>query len=185
MGCVATPVVSAPTVQIRRLTSDEVLAMVAAGILTEDDRVELEDGVLVELSPQDIEHEVAKERLVWFFGQAGLRVRVEAMFLSGDGYRLPDLQVAESFSDVEHPRTVPLAIEVANTSLARDHAKAARYAAAGIADYWIVDVVNEVVIVHREPAGETYGSITEHRSGTVQPLLATPPLALDELFGRS
>jgi Uma2 family endonuclease len=181
---VATPVVSAPTVQIRRLTLDEVYAMADAGILEEDERVELEDGVLVELRPQDVKHEAAKEWLNWYFGQAGLRVRVEAMFLTGDGYRLPDLQVAESFLRTEHPRSVPLAIEVANTSLSRDRAKAARYARAGIPDYWIVDVVGEVVIVHRDPSGEEYATVTEHRDGTVQPLLPAPPLALDELFGR-
>lgn len=181
----ATPVITAPSVQFRRFTLDEVYAMVDAGILEENERVELEDGLLVELSPQDVKHEVAKERLNWYFGQAGLRVRVEAMFLTGEGYRLPDLQVAEEFGVVEHPRIVPLAIEVANTSLGRDRAKAARYAGAGIPDYWIVDVIAEVVIVHRDPSGENYATITEHRDGTIQPLLPAPPLALAELFGRT
>lgn len=180
----AIAVVSPSEVQLRRWTLDEVYAMVAAGIIEENERIELEDGVLVELSPQDVNHEAVKEWLAGFFWQAGLRVRVEAMFLSGDGYRLPDLQVAESFSRTEHPRTVPMAIEVANTSLKRDHAKAARYARAVIADYWIVDVVNEVVIVHRDPSGEKYRTITTHADGAVQPLLPAPPLALHALFGR-
>lgn len=158
--------------------------MVEAGILGENERVELEDGVLVELSPQDIKHEVAKERLNFYFGQAGLRVRVEAMFLTPLGYILPDLQVAETFSLTEHPRTVPLAIEVANTSHQRDRAKAAKYAAAVVPEYWIVDVVGEAVTVHREPAGEEYRTVVEHRSGTIQPLLPAPPLELAELFAR-
>jgi len=182
---VATPVITEPTVQLRRFTLDEVYAMVDAGILEEDERVELEDGLLVKLSPQDPKHEVAKERLIWYLShEAGLRVRVEAMFLTGEGYRLPDLQVAQEFGVEEHPRTVPLAIEVANTSLKRDHAKAARYARAGIADYWIVDVVAELVILHRDPSGDAYATVTEHRGGTIQPLLPAPPLALDALFGR-
>ncbi len=170
--------------QIRRLTVEDVMAMVDAGILQETERVELEDGVLVEMSPQDIKHEDVKEWLNWFFHQAGLRVRVESMFITDLGYVLPDLQVAEVFARGERPRTVLLAIEVANTSQLRDRAKAARYARAGIPEYWIVDVVTETVTAHRDPSGEAYATVTEHRSGTIQPLLPAPPLALDALFGR-
>jgi len=171
---------------IHRLTVDDVLAMSAAGILDEYDRVELVDGLLVDLSPQDPLHEDAKEWLNGFFNRdAGLAVRVKAMFLAAGGYLLPDLQVADEFKRGEHPRTAPLVIEVANTSLARDHEKAADYARAGVPEYWIVNVVAETVIVHREPSGDTYATVAEHHDGELQPPLGAPPLALDALFGRS
>ena len=160
--------------------------MVEAEILTEYDRVELVDGVLVELSPQTPAHEDLKEALVDYFARgAGCRVRVEGMFLIEGGYILPDLLVATEFARGEHPRTAPLAIEVANTSHRRDRQKIADYARAGVAEYWIVDVVAELVLVHRDPVGETYATITEHRDGELQPLLDAPPLGLAELFGRA
>jgi len=177
--------VASPAAPIHRLSVDDVLAMSAAGILDEYDRVELIDGLLVDLSPQDPLHEDAKEWLDRFFNRdAGLAVRVECMFLVADGYVLPDLQVAEVFTRGEHPRTAPLVVEVANTSLQRDREKAADYARAGVAEYWIVDVVGETVIVHRDPSGDTYATVSEHRDGELQPLLEAPPLALDALFCR-
>ncbi len=171
---------------IRRLTPDDVLAMVEAGILDEHDRVELVDGVLVEMSPQTPAHEDAKEWLIRYFSRdARLAVRVEAMFLTDDGYVLPDLQVAKGFPRGEHPRFAALIVEVANTSHRRDREKLADYARAGVPEYWIVDVIGEVVVVHRDPSGDTYATVTEHRDGVLQPLLDAPPLALGALFGQS
>lgn len=171
---------------IHRLSVDDVLAMVEAEILTEYDRVELVDGVLVELSPQTPKHEVAKQRLVRYFGRdTGYDVRVESMLLIDGGYLLPDLQVDENFPVEELPRAAQLVIEVANTSHRRDHEKLADYARAGVPEYWIVDVISEVVVVHRDPVGEAYETVTEHRDGALQPLLDALPLALDALFGRA
>ena len=171
---------------IHRLTVDDVLAMVEAEILTEYDRVELVDGVLVDLSPQTPAHEDAKEWLNHYFVRdADCRVRIEAMFLTDSGYILPDLLVAREFPRGVHPRTAPLAVEIANTSHRRDREKLADYARAGVPEYWIVDVISEVVVVHRDPTGDAYVTVIEHRDGEFQPLLDAPPLALDALFGRS
>ncbi len=171
---------------IHRLTVDDVLAMVEAEILTEYDRVELVDGVLLDLSPQTPKHEVAKERLVRYFGHdAGHDVRVESMLLIGGGYLLPDLQIDEDFPVEELPRTAQLVVEVANTSHRRDRDKLVDYARAGVPEYWIVDVISEVVVVHRDPGGDVYATVTEHRDGVLQPLLDAPPLALTALFSRA
>lgn len=171
---------------IHRLTVDDVLAMVEAEILTEYDRVELVDGVLLDLSPQTPKHEVAKERLNrYFVHDAGHAVRVESMLLIEGGYLLPDLQVAKEFPVEELPRTAQLVIEVANTSHRRDREKLADYARAGVPEYWIVDVVSEVVVVHRDPASDVYATVTEHREGGLQPLLDAPPLALGALLARA
>ncbi|MDQ3632578.1 MAG: Uma2 family endonuclease, partial [Actinomycetota bacterium] len=85
------------------------------------------------------------------------------MFLTEGGYVLPDLQVAKEFPRGEHPRTASLIVEVANTSQRRDREKIADYARAGVPEYWIVDVVDELVVVHRGPSGEAYATISEHR----------------------
>lgn len=48
--------------------------------------------------------------------------------------------------------------------------KAVLYAAAGIGDYWVVDLTRDELVVHREPAGTTFASITRHRDGPVTAL---------------
>jgi len=42
-----------------------------------------------------------------------------------------------------------------------------------------------VVVVHRDPVGGAYATVTEHRDGELQPLLDAPPLPLHALFGRA
>lgn len=172
-------------VPIHRLSPDDVIAMVHAGILDEDDRVELVEGILVEMNPLGPQHEDAKEWLTRHFARDdGLAVRVESMFVTDDGYVLPDLQVAATFVRGQLPRTAELVVEIAQSSHARDREKAATYARASVREYWIVDVVAEVVLVHRGPAGDRYATVTEHRDGELEPMLRAAPVALDALFGR-
>jgi Uma2 family endonuclease len=80
-----------------------------------------------------------------------------------------------------HPTDALLVVEVADTSLRFDRAeKAAVYARAGIRDYWIVNLRDRVLEVHREPApmaeqplGRRYRSITRHTGeDAVSPLFA-------------
>jgi Uma2 family endonuclease len=178
--------VASLAVPIRRLTPENVVAMVEAGILDEDDRLELVDGVLIEMSPVGNAHEVVKENLNWYFShEASHRVRVESMFLYPGGYVLPDLQVALAFPGGEElPHfSPPLVVEIAQSSHARDREKAAIYAERGVPEYWIVDVIDRIVVVHREPADAGYASVTEHQTGVIVPLIDAPPLALSTLFG--
>jgi Uma2 family endonuclease len=63
-----------------------------------------------------------------------------------------------------------LLIEVANSSLRRDRTLKRRiYAAAGIAEYWIVDLRNNVIVVHRDPADDTYRSVFRRAHGELRP----------------
>jgi Uma2 family endonuclease len=81
-----------------------------------------------------------------------------------------------------HPRRPVLALEVAESSLAGDRTiKGSLYARAGIADYWIVNLVEQVVEVYRDPVaamdaphGWHYGSATTLRGGDVVTPLARP-----------
>ena len=70
---------------------------------------------------------------------------------------IPDLAVvAGSPRDYkEHPHTAKLVVKVSDSTLAYDKREKARlYAAAGIQDYWIVDLVHRQLIVHREPQAD-------------------------------
>lgn len=72
----------------------------------------------------------------------------------------------------DHPKTAWLLIEVADSSLARDRTKAKLYAAAGVTEYWIVNLVDEVVEVHREPRAQGYTNSTRHGRGDVLRLVS-------------
>ena len=87
---------------------------------------------------------------------------------------------ARDFSSA-HPSSVALIVEVSETSLAFDRGdKAGLYARAGIADYWIVNLIDGVVEIHREPRsapaayGWHYGSVSLARPGESITPLALP-----------
>ena len=97
---------------------------------------------------------------------------------------VPDLAVvAGSARDyLQKPATASLVVEVSDSSLDYDtNDKASLYAAAGIADYWVVDLVNRQLIVFRSPQANTskpfgfaYANVTLHAAGqAVSPLAAT------------
>jgi Uma2 family endonuclease len=170
-----------------RFTVEDVLAMVAAGILDEDARVELVDGVLVEMSPTGPRHSGVVEWLNAHFASAAgdtLRVRVQDTLLTpGGGFFEPDLFVIEPISRDRLPDCALLVVEVAFTSRQHDLWKAATYAAAGVPEYWIVDVDRDEVLVHREPRDGTYASVERFVPGDhVAPLIDVPPVDVAALL---
>jgi Uma2 family endonuclease len=73
------------------------------------------------------------------------------------------------------PRDLDLVIEICDTSLAFDLTiKAALYARAGIADYWVLDVPGRSLIVHRDPQGDRYASVTAYNEQESLTPLAAP-----------
>jgi Uma2 family endonuclease len=142
--------------------------MVEAGILRETDRVELEGGVLVEMERSGGSD---GSRVTWLnrhFARSlgeGFVVRVRDTFLIPDGgFYEPDLVIGAPTGE-ELPRTADLVIEVAVSSRRRDREKAAVYAAAGVTEYWIVDVQHGKVVVHREPRSSGYRATLAYGRG--------------------
>lgn len=168
------------TVPHYRLTVQDVYRMVEAGVLDEDDRIELVDGVLVEMSPIGAEHDGA---LAWlnqcYAGVAGLEARVQSTFLIPGGYLLPDLTLVEPLLRSEQPWTARLVVEVAQTSQARDREKAADYARAGVPEFWLADLPGRTVTVHRDPTAAGYQHVERHGDGTTIAALAAPDRAVD------
>ena len=163
--------------------------MVEAGILDEDARVELIDGVLVEMSPTGPQHSGAVEWLNEHLVMAlhgTYRVRVQDTFLTpGGGFFEPDLFVIEPIPRDRMADRALLVVEVARTSRAHDEWKTATYAAAGVAEYWIVDVDRDEVLVHREPSATSYASVARFAPGDViEPLLDIPPVDVAALLAR-
>ncbi|MDX6679352.1 MAG: hypothetical protein QOE31_3404 [Solirubrobacteraceae bacterium] len=167
------------TAPVHRLSVEDVYRMVEAGVLDEHDRVELVEGVLVDMVPIGAEHDGATEWLNRHFARVethAWRVRVHSLLLNAGGYLLPDLMLVAPLPRSEQPRTAHLVVEVAQSSQARDAAKARDYAAADVGEYWIVDLLGRGVIVHRHPLAGAYQEIATFADGaTIKPLLADAP----------
>jgi Uma2 family endonuclease len=146
----------------RTFTVDEYHEMIDAGILTDEDKVELLEGYLVLKMPKNPPHESAVRRLNvrlprvvpprWVVSCQG-----PVTFIESEPE--PDFNLArgaESDYDRRHPgpADVGLLIEVAESSLDRDRTDKARiYARAGVPVYWVVNLVDRQVEVLTDPTG--------------------------------
>lgn len=180
--------------QRHRFTVADYEAMIDAGILTEDDRVELLDGDVVEKMTINPPHAGGVNRLTRLFVQRlGDRAVVQPQNpVVLDDYSMPEPDIAllrpdEDFYATARPqvRDVLLAIEVADTSLARDRiVKLPLYARAGVPEVWIVNVPARRIEVFKGPSDDGYRESRIIDEGTLSPE-AFPDLELgiDELLG--
>jgi Uma2 family endonuclease len=149
-----------------RITVDEYHRMAEVGLLAPDARVELIEGVIVEMSPVGFRHSSAVNRLVKrLINAVGDRNTVwcqASICLSLFSEPQPDIALLASPEDMysqRHPTAedVLLAVEVSDTSLRYDlNTKAALYAKHGIQELWVIDVVDLRTHVFRQPADERY-----------------------------
>jgi Uma2 family endonuclease len=178
-----------------RFTVDEYHQMARAGILREDDRVELIDGEIVDMSPIGREHQAAVDVLNYrLTAGLGLRaiVRVQGSIRLGlHSEPEPDLVLlrprASFYRDIDaSPGDVLLLIEVSDASLDYDRTvKLPRYALAGISEAWVVNLPAGQVEVYRSPTPDGYREVQRFpRGGRLAPA-AFPDLSLavDEIVG--
>lgn len=171
---------------LHRLTYEDVQAMVAAGILGDDERVELIDGVLVDMSPISPLH---SDLVAWlahhFVGQVeGKQTRVQDLLRVEGGFVVPDLMVLEPPPRGAHPATASLVVEVSVTTQRYDQRKAIRYARADVNEYWVVDGPGRRLIQHLGPMPAGYSRIETHaQDATVQAQAGGAPVELTTLFG--
>ncbi len=134
--------------------------LVDVGIFGPEDRVELLDGLLVTREPQGGRHATAvalvRAALEKAFGRTYYVREEKPIALDERSEPEPDVVVVpgrpRDYRDA-HPSQPVLVVEVADTSLALDRLrKGSLYARAGIADYWVVNLIDEVLEVYREPA---------------------------------
>jgi Uma2 family endonuclease len=141
-------------------TRDEYHRLAESGMLSQQ-RTELLAGEILTMSPQRWLHASTLDRIAddlrrLIGSQAWVRTQLP-IILADDSEPEPDISIVpgrrEDYQD--HPRDVMLVIEVSDTTLAFDRKeKLAAYAAAGIPEYWIVNLVNDQVEVYRQPASE-------------------------------
>ena len=171
----------------RLFTVDECLAMLEAGILCEDDRIELIDGELLVMAPIGDNHDNTTDWLnelcvLTFGGRA--RVRVQGSIrLNNMSAPQPDIAILRrrplSDSRPYYPEDIFLVMEVANTSLRYDSGpKLARYAAAGIAEVWIVNLRDATVTAYTGLSDSAYTNIRIYQAGESISPQAFPDVSL-------
>jgi Uma2 family endonuclease len=191
MGSATRVTTAAEGLPRRRFTVAEVEAMVVAGVMEEDERVELIGGELVPMSPRGIRHEVVKTALLarWYrVRHDDVLLTPETTFrLSEDTYLEPDVVIYPRTSGLQGltNANVLLVVEIADSSLGYDIGrKAALYASFGIRELWVIDAVRLTTRVFREPAADGYGNAQDFGpADRLIPLFAPDAFALrlDEL----
>ncbi len=176
-------------------TVDAYHRLAELGILDEDDRVELLDGQIVEMTPIGGGHAACVVRLNDMLSRrTGRHISVSVqnpVVLAERWEPQPDIAVLRRPAGLAGawlpgPEDVVLVIEVADTSLERDRdVKVPRYAAAGIPEAWLVDLVGDAISVCRGAGPDGYREIvTVARGETLRPLfLPGVAIAADEILG--
>ena len=176
-----------------RLTVADIYALTGAGLLAENEHLDLIDGEIVPMAAaKSSAHERVKQRLGRVLNLAlpreqGVFVEAEIAFGPSDLHE-PDLAVwpAEIGSqDVRGPDLL-LLIEVAVSSIGYDlRVKAPRYASFGVRDYWVVDASRKTIRVHRAPIEGTYMDVEEYETHDRVTALLLPDVSvcLEEIDG--
>ncbi|GIK55132.1 MAG: hypothetical protein BroJett015_07950 [Chloroflexota bacterium] len=156
------------TVQVKRhlISVERYDQMIAAGIIQEDERLELLGGEIIEMSPIGIPHAACVKRLNRLFSR-----KLDEQVIIGvqdpihiDQYSepQPDIVVLNLRDDYyagghPEPEDILLLVEVADTSLAYDREeKLPRYAQAGIVEVWIVNLIEQQIEVYLRPSPQGY-----------------------------
>lgn len=166
--------------------------MAQAGVLAEDDRLELIDGDLIDMTPIGSRHAGAVSRLTRLFGAA---VGADAIVSVQNPVQLdhysqpqPDLALLRPRADFyseSHPQPadVLLIVEVAEASLDYDRGvKVPLYAHHGVPEVWLVDVAGRSMTVYRAPGPDGYGE--QRRIGSAESIWpVTLPAVVIDLAG--
>jgi Uma2 family endonuclease len=146
--------------------------MTEAGILDENERIELIGGDVVVMAPKGLQHEMLKAALSIYWT---LRLPADAMFavattfrLAADTYLEPDFVFYPKSSGIRGlaAATAKLVVEIADSSLGYDLGrKAALYAGFGIAELWVLDAVKLVAHIHRDPGQQGYRAVAAFAPG--------------------
>ena len=145
--------------QVKRWTRHEFYELAEQGYFR-GKRVQLIDGEIIEMAPQGHPHAKAITVLTrWatttFPPPALVRIQMP-LNASATSDPEPDVAVVPdpSLASSDHPETAVLVVEVSDSSLRLDRRKAAIYAACGVTEYWIVNLQESQVEVHRQPRAQ-------------------------------
>jgi Uma2 family endonuclease len=163
------PAIMQTVITRRPFSVEEYYRMAEAGVLAEDERVELIEGEIIAMSPIGNRHMVCVNRLNWMFsGLVGGAAIVSVQNpIRLDHYSAPQPDIALlKFRDDFYSQLPPapsdllLVVEVSDTTLDYDRRiKIPLYATAGIPEAWVVDLHNGNIEVYTLPVGNMYSRI--------------------------
>ena len=169
----------------RRFTVAELEAMVAAGIIDEDERIELIGGDVVPMSPKGNHHEILKHALMHYWAKRvpdHLTFTTETTFrLTADTYLEPDFVFYDKAAGIKglKPETAHFVVKIADASYAYEIGrKAALYSSFGIPELWVVHAVRLETRIHRTPSLTGYQSMIDLPSDQVLAPAFAPELAV-------
>jgi Uma2 family endonuclease len=180
--------------QRRLFTVDDYYRMADAGILAEDDSVELIEGDIIRMSPVGSRHASRVKKLIRLLtmklGEAVIVAAQDPVHLSDLSEPEPDLSVLrprDDFYENHHPTPddVLWLIEVSDSSLEFDHrVKLPLYARHEIRELWVVDLRHTLIEVYRGPEGSQYSDRREVQRGESLSPQSFPDLLLtaDEIL---
>jgi Uma2 family endonuclease len=160
-------------IRTRRFSRAEYERLIDLGVFQPDEKIELVGGELIVAEPKGAPHYTAVVKtaraLEAAFGPGWYVRREGPIGLDDDSEPEPDVAIVqgtpEDYSRA-HPSRPVLTVEIAETSLTLDrHRKASLYARAGLADYWVLNLVDRVLEVYRQPAPDAaapFGSRYTH-----------------------
>jgi Uma2 family endonuclease len=170
---------------LRRWTKAEYYGMADLGWFA-GQRVELIEGEIVVLSPQKFAHGQVADRVTELMRNLygdGFWVRMQLpLDLGATSEPEPDVSVVRGARETysAHPTAAELVIEISDSTLAFDRGKkASLYASAGIRDYWVVNLVQRILHVYRDPQADSNHpyAFAYHFTRTLQPGEQITPLS--------
>ena len=176
-------------------TVDEYYRMAEAGILGPEDRVELIDGEIIQMSPIGVRHLGCVNAATALFTAAfGVRAVISVQNpLQLNDYTEPEpdivlLKPRKDFYRHKHPyaNDALLVVEVSDTTLRYDrNVKLPRYAAAGVPEVWIENLEDDELLVYRDPVGKIYSTTLTLHAGDSVSVLAFPEtiFKVEEILG--
>lgn len=174
---------------------DEYYRMAEVGLLSEDDRVELIEGEIIEMSPIGSTHGGTVKRSSTFLnrtlGDIAIISVQDPIRLNDFSEPQPDLALLKprkDFYSKAHPMAedVLVVIEVADTSLAYDrNVKLPLYARAGIPESWLIVLAKEVIEIHSQPKNGKYQKLQRLKRGKtlVSPTIPSFSCKVEDLLG--
>ena len=173
-----------PTEPVFPLSVEQYHAMIESGTLTDDDPVELIEGVLVFRMPKNPPHAMSVGHFQDFVPAKlapGWIVRLQEPLTLADGEPEPDVVIARGVRrdySKRHPgpQDTGLVVEVADSTLARDRGMKLRsYARAGIAHYWIVNIPDRVIEMYSDPfVGDNMPAYRTRRDAASSEMVTLP-----------
>jgi len=177
-------------------THEQYAALVEAGILDQDERIELVEGEIVRIPGEDECHGQVTERLAGIIrgavGEDSVRIARPLWFNRVEQLR-PDVILLRDEAARDHSRPPAawdalLVAEVSGTTLEIDRElKSLRYARSAIPEYWIADLGTCSLTVHLDPVGGNYRNVRTYAADEAwcSSALGGYTMSVERVFGRT